>query len=541
MCAVMLVSLAGTVSLSAFAADEHPFVYEDIGGGRLEITKWTKSTGLTLTIPSHIDGKTVVGIGVQAFENCRSFSSIVFPDTLEYIAHYAFRGCTRLRTLTVPEGVTSIKTGAFYNCTGLYSIALPKTLTQLGENAFYNTFWFNDKRKGLIYLDSVLYTYKGGISQDMPVSIAEGITCIADRAFGNCAKLTAVTLPSTLRSIGFLAFSGCDALKEIVLPDSLETIGSYAFMSCTGLREVNLPAAVNSLGDYVFAGCSRLEKITAHESNQSFVSADGVLFSKDMKKLVCMPAGFNGSAYTVPGSVEEICAGAFLTPKPLDLEIPDTVNVFGEYAFGFTMGIDDEVFVPSDNFTAYCIDASAAHLFCTENSIACALNRVYTDAVTGVRVTIPEKYSTPDTSVSVKKLHKGAEFGIAKSISALTRGVQVYAVAVREKGEETIPAGVISVCIPIPEGVDAQSCKIVRLSDGGKAYTRVAADSVDGYFAFTSRIPGAYALLYPSQNGSTHSSAAVNTVIILFSLLAATGVASAIVFAVRGKSNRKAA
>lgn len=71
-------------------------------------------------------------------------------------------------------------------------------------------------------------------------------------------KLTSVTLPSTLQSIGFAAFAGCDMLRSVTLPSSVTYIDDYAFAG-SGLTSINIPATVQDMGKGVFARCEALQ------------------------------------------------------------------------------------------------------------------------------------------------------------------------------------------------------------------------------------------------------------------------------------------
>ena len=74
-------------------------------------------------------------------------------------------------------------------------------------------------------------------------------------------KLTTVTLPSTIESIGFAAFAGCYQLHSVTFPASLVAIDDYAF-SGSALTSVNIPATVQLMGKGVFSRCEWLTSAT---------------------------------------------------------------------------------------------------------------------------------------------------------------------------------------------------------------------------------------------------------------------------------------
>ena len=82
-------------------------------------------------------------------------------------------------------------------------------------------------------------------AQIRKVTVENGVTNIADRAFDRCSKLTEVTIPESVTRIGRLAFCDCTSLAAISLPSSIANIGSSAFDNC------------NSLADVYYAGSKR--------------------------------------------------------------------------------------------------------------------------------------------------------------------------------------------------------------------------------------------------------------------------------------------
>ena len=66
-----------------------------------------------LTVPTELDGHTVVGIGAYAFRWCGTLTNVTIPDGVTSIGEHAFEGCTSLTSVTIPDSVTTIAATAF--------------------------------------------------------------------------------------------------------------------------------------------------------------------------------------------------------------------------------------------------------------------------------------------------------------------------------------------------------------------------------------------------------------------------------------------
>jgi len=202
------------------------------------------------------------------------------------------------------------------------------------------------------------------------VTIEENITRIGDYAFASCINLQKVTLPDSLEIIRDYAFHYCNILTEIEFKEKLYYIGAWAFNHCLSLTSISLPDSVTHIGAYAFRECISLEtaeiskgvsyidnnafyscvvlnSINVHEDNQYYASVDGVLFDKNITKLINYPEGKAESAYSVPETVKAIGDYAFFYRDNLEsIVLPKGLETIGYDAFGYCMKLA-EIEIPA--------------------------------------------------------------------------------------------------------------------------------------------------------------------------------------------------
>ena len=219
----------------------------------------------------------ITSIGDFSFFYCESLESISMPSTVKSIGMGAFIGCTGLTSVTIGNGVTAISNNAFYGCTSLASIDVEEGNTAYSS---VNGVLFNKDR-------TEICQYPAGKTD------------------------TVYTIPDSVTTIRMGAFIGCTGLTSVTLGNGVESIEDRVFGDCSSLTTITLPASVTSLGFDIFIGCTSLTAINVDEENSYFASVDGVLFSKNLEKLIKYPCGKADATYNIPETTTSIEYGSF--------------------------------------------------------------------------------------------------------------------------------------------------------------------------------------------------------------------------------------
>lgn len=96
------------------------------------------------------------------------------------------------------------------------------------------------------------------------ITIPEGVTSIGWGAFMDCTGLSHINIPQSVRTIDDEAFSDCSSLESVSFSESslLETLGGGAFCRCTSLKNITLPSKISTIEYATFYGCTTLESVT---------------------------------------------------------------------------------------------------------------------------------------------------------------------------------------------------------------------------------------------------------------------------------------
>ena len=329
------------------------------------------------TVTSVVIPENVEAVQKYAFYNCIALESVVLPtsckliegyafyscdnltdvnfDRVKVIGNYAFADCKKLtcenlgganlsavysmgdyafRNVSFTKidlsGLSRIGTGVFYNCSKLTDVTLGKR-TRVLDEMFKNTAIKSIVIYGDMVADSAFMNCKSLES----VVIKNDVTYVGDSAFLGCTALESFTAEGVVENISDYAFYGCSALESFTLPNCELVLGDAVFGN-TGIKTLTFGAntVISSAGMYVFSGVDSVNAILTDSASYKLV--DGVVFSKDGKKLVMVMPSATLTAYEIPAGVEEICDGAFSSASKLtSITLADgsALKAIGDYAF----------------------------------------------------------------------------------------------------------------------------------------------------------------------------------------------------------------
>lgn len=142
-------------------------------------------------------------------------------------------------------------------------------------------------------------------------------------------------ISKNVNTIGEYAFYDCNGLNEITISKGVTSIGNGAFGNCRFIN-IWIPESVTFIGENAFEGCDKLANIIIDgDNNPNYCSADGILYSKDKTKLICVPGGRPvDGRYEISNTVTSIGNYAFASCSLLkNITIPDSVKTIGKRAF----------------------------------------------------------------------------------------------------------------------------------------------------------------------------------------------------------------
>ena len=294
----------------------------------------------------------------EMFSGCSSLTSLdisnfyfsecfSYGDYANYIGYNLLNKCSALKTLSIPATANNLDAGA---CAGVGAKTSPCTLVypsgftpEIGSSGsgWYN--WkggyFCDPAVGIPFADNTVK----GICLDNWDTNGDGQLTKAEAAavtsVGTVFKAASITTFDE-----FKYFTGVETISEgafskstltaITLPSSVKTIGKDAFLACKSLKSITIPAKVTTIGQNALSYCTAMTSITVASDNTAFASVSGVLFTKSRKTLLQFPAA-KATTYSVPSRTTTIGRDAFFMSSLKSVELPSSLMELAYDAFGY--------------------------------------------------------------------------------------------------------------------------------------------------------------------------------------------------------------
>ena len=349
---VLLLLLVPTVMVAYdFRVDD--YYYTILNDTEVAIVGNKNTSISTLEIPDSVTNGTstyaVTTVGQEAFEN-RGLVTVTFPHTIKSVQYNAFYGCNSLtavyvpditswcniefpdgwyayranplsyarnlyinnvlvESIDIPENITSISAYAFYGCENITSANISASVENIGICAFANcpnltSITVDAGNSYYSSIDGVLYNkdetklIQSPAGKEGAFVVQDNVTLIEQCAFSACKKLTSITIPATVNSIGQRAFEDCygltavhtpdilswcsvdfnndtaanplhcaydlyvggEKIENLVLPESITSVHAYSFYR-SSIKSLDLSAAVQQIGSGAFDECAQLETV----------------------------------------------------------------------------------------------------------------------------------------------------------------------------------------------------------------------------------------------------------------------------------------
>ena len=289
---------------------------------------------------------TLERIGLGCFINCIKVKEMVLPDNVKEIGDGLFQRMDGLKSVNMGEGIDSIPNSTFLMANNLEDVNIG-CATRFDAIIFFNTpglknIYCSDNNTAFASEDGILYSKDKSVlisytpgREAFAYEVPSFVKKLGKRSFMYSA-LEEVTIPGNVEEIGEDAFCNNANLTSINLNEGLRTLRLGAFTSCTALSEIMLPASLETIEGAVFFDCSALSSIGIDEANPYFVTKDGILYSRDLKRFICLPSGMPVEDFTIPESVETMeaycCSGH---ASLVTVIVPKNVTTIGENAFSY--------------------------------------------------------------------------------------------------------------------------------------------------------------------------------------------------------------
>lgn len=351
----------------------------DFADGILEIEESAFTDCVSLT--SIYLPKSIKKIDLYAFEGCSSLEAIRIDPNNEFYSSIDGLLCDKTGKtilycpygksgiIDIPEGVTTIADDAFSNRSNIICVMIPNSISVLGKNAFYGCSNLEEitlPGDSIYGSDGKPFDCCSKLSEIHFTNATECISALTLKCFSRCYMMDTFYIPSNVSSIDFEGIASFPSFNKYVVdprnnyfsvlngalfdkkrttllsvprkreifevPDCTTIIANSAFACCHRLKEIYVPHSVKEIQFWSFSGTKSLQKIIVSNANEDYASKDGILFNKNMDRILWWQ--FNNDTIRIPKGTVVLSSHLFdECTNTLTVYLPNSIKTIEKNCF----------------------------------------------------------------------------------------------------------------------------------------------------------------------------------------------------------------
>ena len=314
-----------------------------------------------------------------------------------------FNGRDDVTRIIVEDGVTSVPSYAFYNMESVQEVIIGNDVTYIGHDAFTGC---NNLKK--ISIGDSLQSMDSIPLDDVP-----------EITFSDNSCFTTIDGIIYDKNVTKLIYMGkANSGKEILsIPDTVTKINHDALKYGNKFTSIYIGAGITDLSEIPY-NLSSLEEINVSPDNLNYSSIDGVLYDKDVTKLIKYPDSKTTGSFVIPDSVTKVNYNALkfgnkLTSIYIGAGITDISEI------PYNLSSLEEINVSPDNSNYSSIDGVLYNKDVTELI-------KYPEGKTTDSFIIPDSVSEISNSFSSESLSSITELHIGENFKNFNYHFEIY-------------------------------------------------------------------------------------------------------------------
>lgn len=240
-------------------------------------------------VPRNFSGRFSIAPGTEilggfSFAGCREITGVDIPSSLVRIEGSVFESADKITDFWIQSGsrfrfssltktLSSVEIETTNDGRLLNSMTIVRVLPV--QSGHYRIPGEYDR----VYIQDAAFS---GCDRLTEVTIPESVVSIGSAAFLNCTSLKKINFPRDITALfaenpqyhagdyfGYAAFEKC-GVTSVTIPEGVTEISYYCFVDCRELTDVTVPDSMCAIGDYAFAGCVKLAKVTMNREGVYF-------------------------------------------------------------------------------------------------------------------------------------------------------------------------------------------------------------------------------------------------------------------------------